>query len=125
MKILKFGGTSVGSIASIQTLLDILKNEQGERPVVVLSAMSGVTNLLLSMAEGAASGVDFMPHLAELERRHFEVVKSLLNIQNQNPAFTRLKIHFNQLEELLQGVLTLKELERALTACGRASGIKV
>jgi aspartokinase/homoserine dehydrogenase 1 len=110
MKILKFGGTSVGSIASIQTLLNILKNEQGEKPVVVLSAMSGVTNLLVSMAEGAAQGVDFASSLAELEKRHFEVVKALLDIQHQNPAFTKLKINFNLLEELLQGVLTLKEL---------------
>jgi aspartokinase/homoserine dehydrogenase 1 len=111
MKILKFGGTSVGSVASIQTLLNILKNEaKHEKPVVVLSAMSGVTNLLASMAEEAAKGNEFTAQLAELERRHFEVVKSLLDIQNQNPAFTRLKIHFNHLEDLLQGVLTLREL---------------
>lgn len=112
MKILKFGGTSVGSVQSIQTLLNILKKEvaNGERPVVVLSAMSGVTNLLLSMAEGAANGVDYSVSLKELETRHFDVVKSLLTVQNQNPAFTRLKIFFNQLEDLLQGVLTLREL---------------
>ena len=112
MKILKFGGTSVGSVSSIQTLLNILKdeNQQGNRPVVVLSAMSGVTNLLISMAEEAASGNDFTAQLAELEKRHFDVVKALLDIQNQNPAYTRLKIHFNQLEELLQGVLSLREL---------------
>jgi aspartokinase/homoserine dehydrogenase 1 len=112
MKILKFGGTSVGSVNSIQTLLNILKdeNQQGNRPVVVLSAMSGVTNLLISMAEEAAGGNDFTAQLAELEKRHFDVVKALLDIQNQNPAYTRLKIHFNQLEELLQGVLSLREL---------------
>ncbi|WP_259066218.1 bifunctional aspartate kinase/homoserine dehydrogenase I [Mucilaginibacter sp. X4EP1] len=112
MKILKFGGTSVGSVQSIQTLLNILKEEvkNGEKPIVVLSAMSGVTNLLISMAEGAANGQDFMIALAELEKRHFDVVKSLLTVQNQNPAFTRLKIYFNQLEDLLQGVLTLREL---------------
>jgi aspartokinase/homoserine dehydrogenase 1 len=112
MKILKFGGTSVGSVQSIQTLLNIVKGEieNKERPVIVLSAMSGVTNLLLSMAIGAANGVDFTASLADLEKRHFDVVKSLLTIQNQNPAFTRLKIFFNQLEDLLQGVLTLREL---------------
>ena len=112
MKILKFGGTSVGSVQSIQTLLDILKGEvKGDnKPVVILSAMSGVTNLLISMAEGAAMGVDFTASLADLEKRHFDVVKSLLNIQHQNPAFTRLKLYFNQLEDLLQGVLTLREL---------------
>ncbi len=112
MKVLKFGGTSVGSVQSIQTLLNILKNEAAgtDKPVVVLSAMSGVTNLLIAMAEDAAKGTDFTASLAELEKRHFDVVKSLLDIQNQNPAFTRLKIHFNQLEDLLQGVLTLREL---------------
>ena len=112
MKILKFGGTSVGSVQSIQTLLNILKVEvdNDEKPVVVLSAMSGVTNLLVSMAEGAANGVDFAESLKELETRHFDVVKALLNIQNQNPALTRLKIFFNQLEDLLQGILTLQEL---------------
>ncbi|RZA03428.1 MAG: bifunctional aspartate kinase/homoserine dehydrogenase I [Sphingobacteriaceae bacterium] len=112
MKVLKFGGTSVGSVQSIQTLLNILKNEAAgtDKPVVVLSAMSGVTNLLIAMAEDAAKGNDFTAPLAELEKRHFDVVKSLLDIQNQNPAFTKLKIHFNQLEDLLQGVLTLREL---------------
>ncbi|QXV66374.1 bifunctional aspartate kinase/homoserine dehydrogenase I [Mucilaginibacter sp. 21P] len=112
MKVLKFGGTSVGSVGSIKTLLDILKAEDKpqSRPVVVLSAMGGVTNLLIAMAEGAANGKEFTAELAELEKRHFDVVKALLEVQNQNPAFTRLKIHFNQLEELLQGVLTLREL---------------
>jgi len=112
MKILKFGGTSVGSVQSIRTLLNILKNEvtSKEKPVVILSAMSGVTNLLLSMAEGAANGVDFTASLAELEKRHFDIVKSLLTAQHQNPAYTGLKIYFNELEELLQGILTLREL---------------
>jgi aspartokinase/homoserine dehydrogenase 1 len=112
MKVLKFGGTSVGTIQSIHTVIDILKNEKRRcgNPVVILSAMSGVTNLLAAMAEDAAKGNDFTAGLAELERRHFEIVKNLLDVQHQNPAFTRLKIHFNQLEDLLQGIFTLREL---------------
>ncbi|WP_423147375.1 bifunctional aspartate kinase/homoserine dehydrogenase I [Rubrolithibacter danxiaensis] len=112
MKVLKFGGTSVGSADSIRTLLEILKRETtvGENPVVVLSAMSGVTNLLSAMAEDASKGQRFSHHLAELENRHFEVIKSLLDIQRQNPVFTRLKIFFNELEDLLQGILSLGEL---------------
>jgi aspartokinase/homoserine dehydrogenase 1 len=112
MKVLKFGGTSVGSKESISTVIEILKNEdlgQGA-PVVVLSAMSGVTNLLALMAEKASNGEDFTAHLAELETRHFAIVKELLDVQQQNPVFTRLKLYFNQLEDLLQGVLTLREL---------------
>jgi aspartokinase/homoserine dehydrogenase 1 len=112
MKVLKFGGTSVGSVQSIQTLLEILKEEvkAGDKPVVVLSAMGGVTNLLLAMAGAAAAGGEFNKDLAELERRHFDAVKALLTAQYQNPALTRLKIYFNELEELLQGVFTVREL---------------
>ncbi len=112
MKILKFGGTSVGSAQSIRTVIDILKKEYeaGEKPVVVLSAMSGVTNLLSAMAENASRGEDFAAQLAELETRHFEMVRTLLTVQHHNPALTGLKINFNHLEELLQGVSTLREL---------------
>jgi aspartokinase/homoserine dehydrogenase 1 len=112
MKVLKFGGTSVGSAKSISTVIDILKQEDQSQgsPVVVLSAMSGVTNLLALMAEKASNGQDFTAHLAELETRHFAIVKELLDVQQQNPVFTRLKLYFNQLEDLLQGVLTLREL---------------
>ena len=112
MKILKFGGTSVGSAQSISTVIDILKKEYeaGEKPIVILSAMGGVTNLLSAMAEKASRGEDFTAQLAELETRHFDMVRTLLSVQNQNPAYTRLKINFNHLEELLQGVSTLREL---------------
>jgi aspartokinase/homoserine dehydrogenase 1 len=112
MKILKFGGTSVGSVASISTVLNILKQESksGQNPVVVLSAMSGITNLLVTMAEQAAVGENFTAHLAELEKRHFDVVKSLMDVQAQNPVFTKLKIYFNELEDLLSGIFALREL---------------
>jgi len=112
MKILKFGGTSVGSVASIGTLINILREQDNsdQKPVVVLSAMSGVTNLLIAMAEDAAKGNEFTEQLAALERRHFDVVKALLGVQHQNPALTRLKLNFNKLEDLLQGVYTLREL---------------
>jgi len=112
MKILKFGGTSVGSVESISKLLQIIENEQNQsgNPVIVLSAMSGVTNLLSAMADKAAQGGTFSHELKELEERHFEVIKELLAVPKQNPVFTKLRILFNELEDLLQGVLILREL---------------
>lgn len=112
MKVLKFGGTSVGSVESIQTLLDILKkeNSDSETPVIVLSAMGGVTNLLVEMAENAASSKSYSAQLVELEKRHFDVIKELIGVSRQNPVFTKLKLFFNELEDLLQGVSSLKEL---------------
>jgi len=112
MKILKFGGTSVGSVESISKLLQIIENEQNQtgNPVIVLSAMSGVTNLLSAMADKAAQGGTFNTELKELEERHFEVIKELLAVPKQNPVFTKLRIFFNELEDLLQGVMILREL---------------
>lgn len=112
MKVLKFGGTSVGSAESIQTLLQIVKKESeiSGNPVVVVSAMSGVTNLLAKMAEKASVGEDYALYLSELEARHFAIIKTLLDVQRQNPVFTKLKLYFNELEDLLQGVFSLKEL---------------
>lgn len=112
MKILKFGGTSVGSVESIQAVLQIVKQtyESGEQPLVVLSAMSGITNLLTKMAEDAAAGLPFMDDLKSLEAKHFDVVKKLIAVKYQNPVLTKLKLLVNELEDLLQGVYALREL---------------
>lgn len=111
MKVLKFGGTSVGTAENIKTLLRIVAQEKlNNKPVVVLSAMSGVTNLLTDMAEKAERGEDYDAALKEIEAKHFAVIRSLLPAAAQNPVFTRLKIFFNELEDLLQAVTHLKEL---------------
>jgi aspartokinase/homoserine dehydrogenase 1 len=112
MNILKFGGTSVGSVESISSLLQILEkeNQQAEKPIVVLSAMSGVTNLLTSMAEKAALAQDYSKELKAIEQRHFEVIRALLPASAQNPVLTKLKLYFNELEELLQAIFNLQEL---------------
>lgn len=112
MKILKFGGTSVGSVEGIRAVLEIVKKsyDAGERPIVVLSAMAGVTNLLTQLAVDAAEGKDFLEGLKTLESRHFTVVRKHIAVKRQNPVFTKLKIYLNELEDLLQGVYNLREL---------------
>ncbi|SHG91388.1 bifunctional aspartate kinase/homoserine dehydrogenase I [Pedobacter caeni] len=111
MNILKFGGTSVGSLQSITALLSILKDQQGaENPIVVLSAMSGVTNALVEMAENAGHGSDYSEELKIIEKKHFDVIRALLPANAQNPVLTKLKIYFNELEEILQSVYNLREL---------------
>ena len=111
MNILKFGGTSVGSAESISTLIEILKSErEEENPVVVLSAMGGVTNILLEMAENARTLQDYSEQLKKVEERHFQVIRTLLPAAAQNPVLTKLKIYFNELEDILQSVYNLREL---------------
>src|SRR5690606_36553999 len=112
MKVLKFGGTSVGTIESIKAVLDIVKTsyDNQEKPLVVLSAMSGVTNLLTKMAGDAAERIPFDADLKQLEERHFEVVKAQIAVKYQNPVFTKLKLMLNELDDILQGIAALKEL---------------
>lgn len=112
MKVLKFGGTSVGTPESIKNVLEIVQRSylSGERPVVVLSAMGGVTNQLLELAHQASRGEDFTDGLILLEKRHVEVVKKLLPVVLQTPVMAQIKLHLRELEELLAGVKSIREL---------------
>lgn len=112
MKILKFGGTSVGSVDALKALIDVVKTnlDKQEQMVIVVSAMGGVTNQLITTAENAIKGIDFSEALADIEKRHFEVVKALIPVQQQNQVLTKLKLFFQELEDLMQGVTALQEL---------------
>ena len=78
--------------------------------MVVSSAMSGVTNLLTELAQTASTGADFKSGLTEIEQKHFAVIKEMLEVKNQNPVLTQIKIYINEVEDLLQGVYSLREL---------------
>lgn len=112
MKILKFGGSSVGSRESISTLVDIVRRQAAEPGglVVVVSAMGGVTNQLLQMARAAEATEDFSALLKNLEKRHLEAISGLLAIKHQSPVIMKIKILLNELDEILSGVSALKEL---------------
>ncbi|WP_349554325.1 aspartate kinase [Pseudotenacibaculum sp. MALMAid0570] len=92
---MKFGGTSVGSSESIQQVVEIINQEQGQK-IVVLSAFSGVTNLLVQLNNQYQEGnQDVLQTLQQLESRCFEVVNPLFQTATflqvaQN--FVRLKI---------------------------------
>ncbi len=113
MKILKFGGTSVGTAESINQVINLIEKEhQSAQPIVVLSAMGGVTNQLQEAANTAETGGDFISILKAIEARHFEVIKKLLPIQAQNPVITQIRFYFNELDDILSGISTLKELSK-------------
>ncbi|MGM0933038.1 MAG: aspartate kinase [Bacteroidota bacterium] len=79
MKVLKFGGTSVGSVESIRNVKSI-SCTGGEKKLLVLSAMSGVTNQLVNLTEYIKSGdvTGEAKGIGNLETKHFEVVENLI-----------------------------------------------
>ena len=118
VKVLKFGGTSMGSAESIRQVVAIIQEQrrmayQANKDgglAVVASAMSGVTNQLLQMASQAEQGAEFEQSLQQLQERHFQVVYALLETRHQNQALMELKLLVNELETILHGIRALREL---------------
>ena len=113
MKILKFGGTSVGTADSIRRVADIVFDyeRKGEKVAVVVSAQSGITNLLTSAGTKASEGnIEYEDIFKEIEGRHFTVVKQLITVNGQSNTFAHVKLLLNELEDVLHGVFLLKEL---------------
>ena len=115
MRVLKFGGTSVGSVENIRTIIGITKDflAQKQEVAVVFSAMGGVTNQLIEMAKMAKSNNPaFADILAEIEKRHFDTAKALLNVKYQSKVIANIKLTLNELEDILHGISLLNELSK-------------
>lgn len=118
MKVLKFGGTSVGSSDSIKEVIEIVADykAQNRHVAIVSSAMSGVTNTLLLTGQKASENDDsYSDKLKEIETLHFTTIKELLAVKNQSHALATVKKMLNELEDLMHGVFLLKELSLRTT----------
>ena len=113
MHILKFGGSSVGSVESIKQVIAIIEKhrENGDQIAVVLSAMGGVTNQLIEIGRMAITGeTDYMELVRRIEDRHFAVVKALIPVKEQGKVVAHVRGIINELEDLLRGVSLIREL---------------
>lgn len=110
MKVLKFGGTSVSNAENISKVKEIVCAENNNHTVVVVSALGGVTDLLLEASQKAASqDQSYTDILKEIEKRHFQAVKSLINVQIQSELLSKIKAELNVLETLLEGSYLIGE----------------
>lgn len=113
MRILKFGGTSVGTVESIEQVVKIIgsKKENNQVLGVVFSAMGGVTNKLIEIGALASKGdVEYLTILKTIEERHISAVKSLIAVKNQSATTAKIKGLFNEIEDLLKGITYIKEI---------------
>ncbi len=110
MIVLKFGGTSVGSARSIAQVVEIIENTPGHR-FVVLSAFSGVTNILVTINEAYANGNATLiaAKLDELQNRCTEVVSELFQSSNY------LQIANNFVQHTLDLIVRLTQESFAIT----------
>ncbi len=113
MKILKFGGSSIKTPKRIKQIINIVTKSGASKGnmAVIVSAFGGVTDDLIQICNIAATGNEsYKINLEELENRHFEAIKYLIDINIQNSVIANVKLLFNELEDVLHGVLLIKEL---------------
>lgn len=115
MKVLKFGGTSVGSVKSILSLKHIVENEARRQPiVVVVSALGGITDKLLSTAQQAVSGNEaWKISFEEMVDRHHKMIDTIItNTIDREDLFNKVDALFEQLRSIYFGVYLIRDLSR-------------
>lgn len=112
MKVLKFGGSSVGTPERIRGLVEILKNyyQQGEKFAVVFSAFSGVTDALIQMGAKAEEGdASYLDLFETVRQRHIDAAQYLLRDTYLQQALSELENNFEVLKSLLYGIFLVRE----------------
>jgi aspartate kinase len=111
--VLKFGGTSVGDAESIARTGRIIATRVGRGPVVVVSALAGVTNALIGIAEQAAKGhlIGAIRAVEGLRERHLEQAELLLGTDaNALEVCGELSVMIDELAHLAEALATLGDL---------------
>ena len=130
MKVLKFGGTSVGSIDSIRQIQHIIA-KQTDDCIVVVSALGGITDQLLKAAHLAlAAGEEYMEVYQTIRQRHLDMINTLID----NPTMRQMLCHeieriLDELRSILFGVHLIKDLspksEAAIVSYGERMSSRI
>ena len=113
MRVLKFGGSSVGDSARIKAVIDIIIDSQKNngKLAVIASAMQGVTNQLIEAGQRAYRGdKSYEELLSELQARHRSVADDLLGNQAESDAHRFISQAFQELREFVHGIWILGEI---------------
>lgn len=97
--IAKFGGSSVATAERILTIAEIIKEYHDNRPVVVVSALSGITDKLLALVKLPKSKID--SHLSEIRQIHLVLIKKLFTTSRRGEVIKYLNERITELRTLL------------------------
>ena len=115
MKVLKFGGSSVGTPVSLAGVKEIVENIP-ERKIVVVSALGGITDLLISTAKLAVSDdIRYLDSYARIVERHLDIIEQVVPVARRNNTESVVKMMLEELGNIYKGVMLLHDLSpRAL-----------
>jgi len=113
MKVLKFGGTSVGSVKSILSLKNIVENEAKSQPIiVVVSALGGITDKLLATSQLALKGDEsWKDEFQAMVERHHKMIDTIItNPRQREDLFNKVDALLEQLRSIYFGVFLIHDL---------------
>lgn len=111
MKVLKFGGTSVGTPASLQSVKTIVEKE--DTPVIiVVSALGGITDMLITTAKAAATGDSdtTLRVFSTIKQRHHDVISAMISEDKQTEVLNTVNAMLGELNDIFTGVGLLRDL---------------
>jgi len=117
MKVLKFGGTSVGSVESILNVKKIVEG-QTEPVIVVVSALGGITDKLIKTSQLAVEGdVSYQDSFKEIVARHEDMINAVIPAgKERDTLMTVVKESLEELKSIYQGVYLIKDLSPKTSA---------
>ena len=116
--VLKFGGTSVSSVANWKNIAAVLRRRLAEdvRPVVVHSALSKITDRLEALLAGALRG-DYEPAMAEIEKRHRDLAREM-----GIPVPAGVEKHLSEVRQIAAGLALVGEISDRVRARVMSTG---
>lgn len=115
MKVLKFGGTSVGSVKGILSVKKIVEAEN-EPVIVVVSALSGITDQLYKVAKLASEGDEtYLAEYEEMVVRHVEVIEGVIDINKREAVLQQVQAQFTDLSNIFRGIFLIKDISIKIT----------
>ncbi len=115
MKVLKFGGTSVGTVESLRNVKKIVEGIPG-RKVVVVSALGGITDQLIATAHLAVKDdISYLESYARIVQRHVDVIEGIVPEARRAETMDKVRLLLDELANIYRGVTLLRDLSpRAL-----------
>lgn len=117
MKVLKFGGTSVGSVSSMLSVKKIVESV-GDNVIVVVSALGGITDKLINTSKMAAAGDSaYEKEMKEIVNRHIEMVYTLIPACKEREDLLELVNELlSELKDIFQGIFLIRDLSPKTSA---------
>ena len=111
MKVMKFGGTSVGSVNSILSVKHIVESVS-EPVIVVVSSLGGITDKLINTSKMASTGnAAYEDEFQQIVSRHVEMVKEVIPAGERQEALQgKIRELLNELKDIFQGIYLIKDL---------------